>query len=168
MSTRVVTAHIPLELADKVDAWAERLERSRGWIVKKALAASTEAEDLRDRLTRAATKRSGCSNSGTVARIADLPPYVRQRRLLPFQELRGFQQALGVDAAGAEVAVVGEVQAVAAQARRHGGVEGVGDRPSAEQERAAEAGQEAAPKRSSETGVSRRSDSSIGHSPRKE
>jgi predicted transcriptional regulator len=54
MSTRVVTAHIPLELADKVDAWAERLERSRGWIVKKALAASTEAEDLRDRLTREA------------------------------------------------------------------------------------------------------------------
>ena len=54
MSTRVVTAHIPLELADRVDAWAERLERPRGWIVKKALVAWIEEEELRDRLTREA------------------------------------------------------------------------------------------------------------------
>jgi predicted transcriptional regulator len=54
MSTRVVTAHIPLELADKVDALAERLERPRGWIVKKALAAWVDEEELRDRLTREA------------------------------------------------------------------------------------------------------------------
>jgi predicted transcriptional regulator len=54
MTTRVVTAHIPVELAEKVDAWAERLERPRGWIVKKALAAWVEEEELRDRLTRQA------------------------------------------------------------------------------------------------------------------
>jgi predicted transcriptional regulator len=54
MSTRVVTAHIPLELADKVDALAERLERPRGWIVKKALTAWIEEEELRDQLTREA------------------------------------------------------------------------------------------------------------------
>lgn len=54
METRVVTAHIPLELADKVDAIAAQLERSRGWIVKKALAAWVEEQELRDRLTREA------------------------------------------------------------------------------------------------------------------
>jgi predicted transcriptional regulator len=54
MQTKVITAHIPLDLADKVDAAAERLERPRGWIVKKALAAWIEAEELRDRLTREA------------------------------------------------------------------------------------------------------------------
>jgi predicted transcriptional regulator len=51
MQTRVVTAHIPLELAEKIDSMAERLERPRGWIVKKALAAWVEEEELRDRLT---------------------------------------------------------------------------------------------------------------------
>jgi predicted transcriptional regulator len=54
MKTRVVTAHIPLELIEKVDALAEQLERPRGWIVKKALAAWVEEEELRDRLTREA------------------------------------------------------------------------------------------------------------------
>ena len=54
MQTRVITAHIPLDLADKVDAAAERLERPRGWIVKKALAAWIEEEERRDRLTREA------------------------------------------------------------------------------------------------------------------
>ena len=37
METRVLTAHVPIELANKVDELAERLERSRGWIVKQAL-----------------------------------------------------------------------------------------------------------------------------------
>ena len=37
------------------------------------------------------------------------------------------------------------MQAIATQARRHGGVEGVGDRPFADQERAAEARQQAVP-----------------------
>jgi predicted transcriptional regulator len=54
MQTRVVTAHIPLDLAEKVDALAERLERPRGWIVKKALAAWIEEDELRDQLTREA------------------------------------------------------------------------------------------------------------------
>ena len=51
MQTRVVTAHIPIELADKVDALAVKLERPRGWIVKKALAAWIDEQELRDRLT---------------------------------------------------------------------------------------------------------------------
>jgi predicted transcriptional regulator len=36
---KVLTAHIPLELAEEVDALAERLDRSRAWIVKQALEA---------------------------------------------------------------------------------------------------------------------------------
>lgn len=39
MTTKVLTAHIPLPLAEKVVQMAVRLERSRGWIVKQALAA---------------------------------------------------------------------------------------------------------------------------------
>ncbi len=31
--TRVITSHVPVPLADQVDALAERMERSRGWIV---------------------------------------------------------------------------------------------------------------------------------------
>jgi predicted transcriptional regulator len=54
MQTRVFTAHIPIDLAEKVDALAERLERPRGWIVKKALAAWIEEDELRDQLTREA------------------------------------------------------------------------------------------------------------------
>lgn len=38
MSTRVLTAHIPEELAEKVDRYAASMERSRAWIVKEALA----------------------------------------------------------------------------------------------------------------------------------
>ena len=54
MTTRVMTAHIPVELAEKVDALAERLERPRGWVMKQALAAFIADEETRDRLTREA------------------------------------------------------------------------------------------------------------------
>ncbi len=51
METKVLTAHVPLPLADKVDAMAARLERSRGWVVKQALAAWIDQEEERRRLT---------------------------------------------------------------------------------------------------------------------
>lgn len=54
MSTRVLTAHLPLPLAKKVDQLAERTERSRGWIVKQALTAWIAQEAERGRLTREA------------------------------------------------------------------------------------------------------------------
>jgi len=38
METKVLTAHVPLSLSRKVDELAARLERSRDWIVKQALA----------------------------------------------------------------------------------------------------------------------------------
>ena len=51
METKVVTAHVPLPLAEKVDKLAQRLERPRGWIVKQALSAWVEQEEVRYRLT---------------------------------------------------------------------------------------------------------------------
>jgi predicted transcriptional regulator len=51
METRVLTAHVPLSLAKKVDQIAARLERPRGWIVKQALAAWVDQEEERHRLT---------------------------------------------------------------------------------------------------------------------
>ena len=43
--TKVLTAHVPLPLARKVDELAARLERPRGWIVKQALSAWVEQEE---------------------------------------------------------------------------------------------------------------------------
>lgn len=51
METRVVTAHVPLPLANKVDDLAQRLERSKAWIVKQALSAWVDLEEERYRLT---------------------------------------------------------------------------------------------------------------------
>ncbi len=52
--TKVLTAHVPLPLAEKVDQMAARLDRSRGWIVKQALSAWIAREEERDRLTQEA------------------------------------------------------------------------------------------------------------------
>lgn len=54
MTTKVLTAHIPLPLAEKVDELALRLERSRGWVVKQALSAWVKQEEERERMTIAA------------------------------------------------------------------------------------------------------------------
>ena len=37
-NTRSVTAHVPVDLADRIDEIATRLERSKNWIVRQALA----------------------------------------------------------------------------------------------------------------------------------
>ena len=52
--TKVLTAHIPLPLANKVDQMAARFDRSRGWIMKQALSAWIDQEEERSRLTREA------------------------------------------------------------------------------------------------------------------
>ena len=54
LETKVLTAHVPVDLADKVDYMAERLDRSRGWVVKQALAAWVSHEEEKTRLTQAA------------------------------------------------------------------------------------------------------------------
>lgn len=51
MNTRVVTAHIPNELAEQIDLLAERLDRPKGWIVKQALISWVELEAKRHQLT---------------------------------------------------------------------------------------------------------------------
>ena len=51
METRVLTEHVPSDLATKVDAMALRLDRSRGWVVKQALAAWVDLEEERHRMT---------------------------------------------------------------------------------------------------------------------
>ncbi len=52
--TKVLTAHVPLPLAERVDQLALRLDRSRGWIVKQALTAWIDQEEEHSRLTREA------------------------------------------------------------------------------------------------------------------
>jgi len=39
MESKVITAHVPLPLAERIDELAARLQRSRGWIMKQALEA---------------------------------------------------------------------------------------------------------------------------------
>jgi predicted transcriptional regulator len=51
MSTRVLTAHIPEELAEKVDTYAKSMDRSRAWIVKQALSNWVYREEERIRLS---------------------------------------------------------------------------------------------------------------------
>ncbi|MDO5686918.1 MAG: ribbon-helix-helix domain-containing protein [Neisseria sp.] len=53
-TTKVLTAHVPLPLANKVDQMASRLDRSRGWIMKQALSAWIAQEEERDQLTQEA------------------------------------------------------------------------------------------------------------------
>ena len=52
--TKVITAHMPIPLIEKIDLLAQRLERSRGWVVKQALTAWIDQEEERSRLTREA------------------------------------------------------------------------------------------------------------------
>lgn len=51
MNTRVVTAHIPSELAEQIDQLAKRMDRSQVWIVKQALMSWVELEAKRSQLT---------------------------------------------------------------------------------------------------------------------
>ncbi|MEI6805933.1 MAG: ribbon-helix-helix domain-containing protein [Myxococcaceae bacterium] len=51
METKVLTAHVPLALSEQVDQFAQRIERSRGWILKQALSAWVTEEQERYQLT---------------------------------------------------------------------------------------------------------------------
>ena len=78
--TRSVTAHVPVELAERVDEVAERLERSKNWIVKQALCAWLDLEEERSRLTREA--------------LAD----VDTGRLIDHQAVQAWADSLSTDA----------------------------------------------------------------------
>jgi predicted transcriptional regulator len=49
--TQTITSQVPTDLARKVDALAERIERPRTWVVRQALARYVEAEEQRHRMT---------------------------------------------------------------------------------------------------------------------
>jgi predicted transcriptional regulator len=51
MNTKVLTAHVPLALAKRVDQVAARLDRPRGWVIKQALSAWVDQEEERRALT---------------------------------------------------------------------------------------------------------------------
>ena len=54
MDTRVVTAHLPKDLAEKLDGLAETMDRPRGWLVKEAVEAYVGLAEERRRETIAA------------------------------------------------------------------------------------------------------------------
>lgn len=54
VKTKVLTAHVPITMAEKIDQIAFQRERSRGWIVKQALSEWLDQEEERNRLTREA------------------------------------------------------------------------------------------------------------------
>lgn len=54
IETRVLTAHIPMGMAEQIDQISSKLERSKNWIVKQALSAWIDQEALRDKLTQEA------------------------------------------------------------------------------------------------------------------
>ena len=54
MDTRVISTHVPTDVARQIDEAAVRLDRPKGWIVKQALAAWLDLEDKRRSLTLAA------------------------------------------------------------------------------------------------------------------
>ena len=77
--TRVLTAHVPRELADKVDQYAERMERSRGWIMKQALADWVDWEAEKERRTLEALES------------------VRQGHVIPHEEVVAWAKSLLTD-----------------------------------------------------------------------
>ncbi|WP_455922743.1 CopG family ribbon-helix-helix protein [Pseudomonas putida] len=78
--SRSVTAHIPVQLAEKIDLMAERLERSQNWIIKQALIAWLDQEDERSRLTREAMQD------------------VDTGRVIDHQAVQAWAESLGTDA----------------------------------------------------------------------
>ena len=77
--TKVLIAHVPLPMAEKVDQMAARLERSRGWIIKQALSAWLAQEEERDRLTQEA--------------LAD----VDAGKIIDHQAVQAWAESLGTD-----------------------------------------------------------------------
>jgi len=69
MTTRVVTAHLPRELAEKLDGLADQLDRPRGWLVKEAVEAYVALAEERRRETLAALEEV---DSGRIVEHAEV------------------------------------------------------------------------------------------------
>jgi len=50
-NTKVLTAHMPSQLVEKIDQLAASLERSRTWVVKQALTEWISQEETRRQMT---------------------------------------------------------------------------------------------------------------------
>jgi len=90
---RVITAHVPIDLARRVDELAERLQRSRGWIVKQALAAWVEAQRPSGfaEAPQPPAYPAATPAGGDAARVVDTLKLLRERTTLgevSWQELR--------------------------------------------------------------------------------
>lgn len=51
MNNKVITAHVPPPLADKLDQKSAQMERSKNWIIKQALWLWLEQEEYKHQLT---------------------------------------------------------------------------------------------------------------------
>lgn len=51
METRVISAHVPVDMAQQLDEAAIRMDRPKGWIVKQAIASWLELEEKRYQMT---------------------------------------------------------------------------------------------------------------------
>jgi predicted transcriptional regulator len=74
MDTRVVTAHLPAHLDEKLDAIAERLGRPKGWVVKEAIASYVAREERRHSLTLEALADV---DAGRTVDHAEVEPWVK-------------------------------------------------------------------------------------------
>ncbi|MBC3378297.1 ribbon-helix-helix protein, CopG family [Serratia fonticola] len=52
--TRTITAPLPIEMAQRIDAWAEKNGRTRSWLVREALGQFLDRETERYALIRVA------------------------------------------------------------------------------------------------------------------
>ena len=62
IKTWVISAHVPVQLAERVDQMAAHLGRSTDWILKQALVTWINQEEERGRLTRAALADVGAGH----------------------------------------------------------------------------------------------------------
>lgn len=77
--TQSLTAHVPEEVAKKIDVMAERLEQSKNWIINQAVSASIDQKEEGCRLTRKA--------------LAD----VDAGRVIDHQAVQAWADSLGTD-----------------------------------------------------------------------
>ena len=76
-SDRVFTAKLPADLAEKLDNVASRLDRSRSWIIRQAVAEWLAEEDRRHELTHEAL---AAVDAGLTSSQEDVERHVAERR----------------------------------------------------------------------------------------
>lgn len=85
---RVVTAHIPTELAERVDALSERLDRPRGWVLREALEQYVDLERQPFELTREALAEVTAGRVSTHEEVEAWAATLRQRTPAPTRSRR--------------------------------------------------------------------------------